>query len=190
MVSFFSGKSVKLKRNLKMRNENIWLVTLAQTPWLTLFSIPSERYYKRELIDSQWKGVWPQILFFLLWSHCGVVFYEFRWYLFIMFSTWCSSFCHGFCIFLTCSVEWNYDVRTTPYVPLCAFGTVLERSRVTALHICQHTYTAYALLSALVLNSAKWSYWSTRSEGPKICHENERHNVDDDTGNYKVESKC
>lgn len=45
-------------------------------------------------------------------------------------------------------------------------------------------------LPAPVSSSTKWGYWSTCSYDPKICRENECHDVGDDTVNCEVKSKC
>lgn len=94
-----------------------------------------------------------------------------------------------------CKIRNEEEVHISPSM----FCTILERSPVTALHICQHTCNCLLcawleqvmqFLSALISSSSKWGYWSTCSDYSKMCHENKCHNVGDDNVNYKVEANC
>lgn len=174
-----------------MRNENIWLVALVQTNGLLCLAFSLRDIIKESLSTHSERGMPPKSYFFImvtLWGGFYEVRWNYFWYLFIMFSPWCSFFCNGFFIFLTHSVEWNYNVRTSPYLPLHILHNFRDVTRNCFAHL--HTGTAYSVLSALVSNSTEWRYWSTCSDCLKICRENECRNVDDDPVNYKVESKC
>lgn len=85
MVFFFSGETVKVKRNLKMRNENVWLITLVQTNGLSCWTFFWWDVTKESLFTHNGRDV-SQIPYFLIkitWDS----FHEFRWRIFYTYNS-------------------------------------------------------------------------------------------------------